>query len=159
MVRVLCVCLAMRASCLARPWRPRHPLDADHTPRDAVLLATGHIRLADFGLSKDDVVDDHAAMTFCGTPEYLAPEMLLNRKSRAGYGKTVDWWSLGTLAFEMLTGWPPFYNKNLRQMCRDILEADLHFPSSCRASQEARDIIRGAFGPTPTPASGHWLAL
>ena len=67
----------------------------------------------------------------------------MNRKSRAGYGKSVDWWSLGTLAFEMLTGWPPFYNKNLRQMCRDILEADLRFPSSCPASKQARDIIRG----------------
>lgn len=116
----------------------------DLKPENVLLDETGHIRLADFGLSKDEVVDDRSAMTFCGTPEYLAPEMLLNRKSRRGYGKSVDWWSLGTLAFEMMTGWPPFYHKNLRQMCRDILEADLRFPSSCHASAEARNMIQGA---------------
>ncbi|CAE7331506.1 gad8 [Symbiodinium sp. KB8] len=73
---------------------------------------------------------------------YLAPEMLINRKTRKGYGKAVDWWSLGTLVFEMLTGWPPFYDKSLRRMCEQILRADLRFPPGCAASAEARDLIR-----------------
>ncbi len=51
----------------------------------------GHIHITDFGLSKDDVASDKGATTFCGTPEYLAPEMLINRKTREGYGKAVDW--------------------------------------------------------------------
>jgi len=60
-----------------------------------LLDEAGHIHITDFGLSKDDVSDPRGATTFCGTPEYLAPEMLINRKSREGYGKAVDWWSLG----------------------------------------------------------------
>lgn len=63
----------------------------DLKPENVLLDEAGHIRLTDFGLSKDDVAHNRGATTFCGTPEYLAPEMLLNRKSRKGYGKPVDW--------------------------------------------------------------------
>jgi serine/threonine protein kinase len=56
-----------------------------------VGLQNGHIHITDFGLSKDDVASDKAATTFCGTPEYLAPEMLINRRTREGYGMAVDW--------------------------------------------------------------------
>lgn len=113
----------------------------DLKPENVLLDETGHVRITDFGLSKDEVDNDHAATTFCGTPEYLAPEMLLNRKSRAGYGKAVDWWSLGTLMYEMLTGWPPFYDKNLRKMCEQILKADLRFPDKLSASDDIKDLI------------------
>jgi serine/threonine protein kinase len=80
--------------------------------------------------------------------------MLINRKSREGYGKAVDWWSLGTLLYEMLTGWPPFYDKNLRKMCENILKSDLAFPPSCSASHEARDLIRGLLMRDPASRLG-----
>lgn len=94
---------------------------SDLKPENVLLDEEGHIRLTDFGLSKEDVDSPNAAMTFCGTPEYLAPEMLISRKSKEGYGKAVDWWSLGTLVYEMLSGWPPFYDRHLRKMCEKIL--------------------------------------
>lgn len=126
----------------------------DLKPENVLLDGDGHIHITDFGLSKDEVSDPRGATTFCGTPEYLAPEMLINRKSREGYGKAVDWWSLGTLVFEMLTGWPPFYDKNLRRMCEQILKSELHFPPTCTASAEARDLIRGLLQRDPAQRLG-----
>jgi len=79
----------------------------------------GNICLTDFGLSKESVSTPTAARTFCGTPEYLAPEILQG----VGHGKAVDWWSLGTLIFEMLTGLPPFYSRNVNHMYEKILKA------------------------------------
>lgn len=68
----------------------------------------GHISLTDFGLSKQDIDKTGGATTFCGTAEYIAPELLNNQK----YGKAVDWWSFGILLFEMMNGTTPFYDKN-----------------------------------------------
>ena len=80
--------------------------------------------------------------------------MLINRKSRVGYCKAVDWWSLGTLMYEMLTGWPPFYDKNLRKMCEQILRSELHFPPACTASPEARSLIKGLLARDPAQRLG-----
>tara|TARA_B110000208_G_scaffold114099_1_gene140352 strand:+ start:157 stop:1290 length:1134 start_codon:yes stop_codon:yes gene_type:complete len=68
----------------------------DLKPENILLDDDGHIGITDFGLSKDDVKKDEAK-TFCGTPEYLAPEMILSRNTSEGYGVNVDWWSMGTL--------------------------------------------------------------
>jgi serine/threonine protein kinase len=84
----------------------------DLKPENVLLDNEGHIRLTDFGLSKDCVGANQLTHTFCGTPEYLAPEVIHG----AGYGHAVDWWSLGTLLYEMLTGLPPFFNNNLHVM-------------------------------------------
>jgi len=92
-----------------------HSLDMiyrDLKPENILLDEIGHICLTDFGLSKEMVTTANAARTFCGTPEYLAPEILQG----IGHGKAVDWWSLGTLVFEMLTGLPPFYSRNMTHM-------------------------------------------
>lgn len=67
----------------------------------------GYLKLIDFGLAKI-VKNDQMTMSFCGTPEYIAPEMVTGK----GHGKPVDWWALGILIYEMLIGVTPFYNKS-----------------------------------------------
>jgi len=109
----------------------------DLKPENLLLTNDGHIVMTDFGLSKEGLhsSDDRTA-TFCGTPEYLAPEIL----EGARYGKAVDWWSFGTLVFEMLTGLPPFYCEDVQQMYSKIMTAELQIPDS--VSPDAADLIR-----------------
>ncbi|KAF8253076.1 kinase-like protein [Wilcoxina mikolae CBS 423.85] len=96
----------------------------DLKPENILLDYTGHIALCDFGLCKLNMKEDDRTNTFCGTPEYLAPELLLGQ----GYTKTVDWWTLGVLLYEMLTGLPPFYDENTNDMYKKILQDPLQFP-------------------------------
>merc|ERR1712087_5363 len=85
----------------------------------------GHICLTDFGLSKDLArTDEDLTHSFCGTPEYLPPEIVKN----LGHGKAVDWWALGILLYELTVGIPPFYSQNVTEMYRKIQEAPLLFP-------------------------------
>jgi serine/threonine protein kinase len=95
----------------------------------------GHVCLTDFGLAKTNVREANAE-TFCGTPEYLAPEFLLG----GGHGKAVDWWSLGVLLYEMLCGLPPFYSENVNEMYELILKKPLEFTEE--VSPEAQDLLR-----------------
>eukprot|EP00297_Palpitomonas_bilix_P003246 CAMPEP_0113894872 /NCGR_PEP_ID=MMETSP0780_2-20120614/17003_1 /TAXON_ID=652834 /ORGANISM="Palpitomonas bilix" /LENGTH=563 /DNA_ID=CAMNT_0000885549 /DNA_START=74 /DNA_END=1766 /DNA_ORIENTATION=+ /assembly_acc=CAM_ASM_000599 len=97
----------------------------------------GHIAITDFGLAKEAKFKDETTNTFCGTPEYLAPEILKS----TGHGRAVDWWSLGTLMFEMLVGLPPFYSQNLNEMYANILEADVHYPKFI--SPDAKGLLQG----------------
>ena len=82
----------------------------DLKPENVLLDSDGHIKLTDFGLSKIFETEDDKAFTVCGTPQYLAPEVLL----RKGYNKSVDWWSFGCLLYEMLTGKLPFNIKKAK---------------------------------------------
>lgn len=108
----------------------------DLKPENLLLTHEGHIVMTDFGLSKEGLHDkDDRTGTFCGTPEYLAPEVLEGK----GYGKAVDWWSFGTLMYEMLTGLPPFYCEDVQQMYTKIMTAELEIPDSMSA--EAADLL------------------
>eukprot|EP01035_Chromulina_nebulosa_P017413 gene17413-22962_t len=115
----------------------------DLKPENILLDADGHLRLTDFGLAKANVSGSGAeggTKTFCGTPEYLAPEILENK----GHGKAVDWWALGTLLFEMITGLPPFYDTNVQRMYHKILHEPLKFPKgdNRQVSDTGRDVLR-----------------
>lgn len=97
----------------------------DLKPENILLTDDGHICMTDFGISKQGLLaEDSRTATFCGTPEYLAPEVLEGK----GYTKAVDWWSFGTLMYEMLTGLPPFYSQDVQQMYFKIMHAKLEIP-------------------------------
>lgn len=105
-----------------------HSLDViyrDLKPENILLDADGHVKLTDFGLSKEGVPDNKSANSFCGTPEYLAPEIL----KRTGHGKAADWWSLGALLYEMLTGMPPFYSRDRDRLFDKILNSEIRYPA------------------------------
>jgi len=108
----------------------------DLKPENLLIDTAGHIKVTDFGLSKEGLQDDARTRTFCGTPEYLAPEVLENK----AYTKAVDWWSVGTLIFEMLTGLPPFYCEDVQKMYSLKLNSELAIPD--HIEPEAADLIR-----------------
>lgn len=84
----------------------------DLKPDNIVFDHEGHAMLTDFGLSKEGVFNPNQARSFCGSPAYLAPEML----KRQGHGKSVDWYLLGVLLYEMMVGIPPYYSNNKDQL-------------------------------------------
>ncbi|OAA66527.1 serine/threonine-protein kinase [Niveomyces insectorum RCEF 264] len=122
----------------------------DLKPENILLDYQGHIALCDFGLCKLDMKDEDRTNTFCGTPEYLAPELLMGQ----GYNKTVDWWTLGVLLYEMLTGLPPFYHENTNEMYRKILSEPLYFPGSDIVPPAAKDLLTKLLNRNPAERLG-----
>ncbi|POM78742.1 AGC protein Kinase [Phytophthora palmivora] len=121
----------------------------DLKPENILLDQQGHVRLADFGLSKPGIDDWTLAMTFCGSKDYIAPEVLAlcERSASAssptsrGYGKAVDFWALGCMLFEMLTGQPPFYDATSRtQLYEMIMDGAVFYPPYI--SDTARDLMQ-----------------
>ncbi|KAJ3370995.1 hypothetical protein GGF31_003725 [Allomyces arbusculus] len=136
----------------------------DLKPENILLDYAGHIALCDFGLCKLNMGDGVRTNTFCGTPEYLACEVLLGN----GYTKSVDWWTLGILLYEMLTGLPPYYDENVNEMYRKILYAPLTFPAD--VPPLAQDLLTklldrdpdkrlGAKGAAEIKAHGFWAPI
>ncbi|KAG8955849.1 AGC protein kinase Gad8 [Tulasnella sp. 424] len=120
----------------------------DLKPENILLDYTGHIALCDFGLCKLNMSDQDTTNTFCGTPEYLAPELLLGH----GYSKTVDWWTLGVLLYEMLTGLPPYYDENTNEMYRKILQDPLRFGDE--VGSDARSLLTALLTRDPSQRLG-----
>ncbi|XP_042191318.1 protein kinase C theta type [Callorhinchus milii] len=116
---------------------------------DNVLLdRDGHIKIADFGMCKENIINEAKTCTFCGTPDYIAPEILLGQK----YGTSVDWWSFGVLLYEMLIGQSPFHGNDEDELFQSIRTDDPFYPRWL--SKEAKDILVRLFVREPEKRLG-----
>nr|XP_023849340.1 protein kinase C epsilon type-like [Salvelinus alpinus] len=116
---------------------------------DNILLdAHGHCKLADFGMCKEGILNGVTTTTFCGTPDYIAPEILQELE----YGPSVDWWALGVLMYEMMAGQPPFEADNEDDLFESILHDDVLYP--VWLSKEAVSILKAFMTKSPNKRLG-----
>lgn len=113
-----------------------------------LLDKDGHIKIADFGLCKEEISFGDKTSTFCGTPEYLAPEVLEDND----YGRSVDWWGVGVVMYEMMCGRLPFYSRDHQKLFELIMASELRFPS--KLSTEAKQLLAGLLFKDPTQRLG-----
>uniref|UniRef100_A0A7N6F7N8 Protein kinase C n=1 Tax=Anabas testudineus TaxID=64144 RepID=A0A7N6F7N8_ANATE len=116
---------------------------------DNVLLdSEGHIKIADFGMCKENMQDESRTSTFCGTPDYIAPEILLGQK----YNSSVDWWSFGVLLYEMLIGQSPFHGRDEEELFQSIRTDNPVYPRWL--TKDAKDILVKLFVREPEERLG-----
>jgi serine/threonine protein kinase len=106
----------------------------DLKPENILINKNGYLKLTDFGFAK--ILENEKTYTLCGTPEYLAPEIILNK----GHGKAVDWWTLGILLYEMLVGIDPFSDDDPMKTYQKILKGKINFPKTI--DKDAKSLIK-----------------
>ena len=119
----------------------------DLKPENVLLNRDGHIKLADFGLVKN-LKYSHTTSTFCGTPEYIAPEVILKQK----YGPMVDWWALGVMLYYFIYGHTPWYDENLKKLFEMILDTEPSFPED--SNKDVVDLITHLLDKDPETRAG-----
>eukprot|EP00252_Welwitschia_mirabilis_P013578 TRINITY_DN2984_c0_g1_i1.p1 TRINITY_DN2984_c0_g1~~TRINITY_DN2984_c0_g1_i1.p1 ORF type:complete len:476 (+),score=78.03 TRINITY_DN2984_c0_g1_i1:525-1952(+) len=119
----------------------------DLKPENILLDADGHVMLTDFGLAKE-VDESMRTNSMCGTTEYMAPEIILSK----GHNKAADWWSVGILLYEMLTGQPPFTHKNRQKLQDKIIKEKIKLPSYL--TFEVHSLLKGLLHKDPTKRLG-----
>ncbi|KAL9654234.1 hypothetical protein ABK040_010266 [Willaertia magna] len=107
----------------------------DIKPENIMLNGEGHVKLIDFGISKR--IERPSINTFCGTAEYLAPEVVCTNE----YGTKVDWWAFGCIIYEIFTGKSPFHSNSMAVTCQKIVDRDIYWPKTLPS--DAKDLING----------------
>lgn len=119
----------------------------DLKPENVLIDSQGYLKISDFGLSRLNIRQNDAK-SICGTPEYLAPEIVY----KLPYGKPVDWWTFGSILYELLTGFPPFYSKNRNDLFERIKSTEPKIPSFF--SENVTSLIQGLLTKNPAKRLG-----
>jgi len=125
-----CGCVVMALGYLLE----RSIIYRDLKPENMLVDSTGYVKIIDFGFAKET---KDQSFTLCGTPEYMAPEIILAR----GYDITVDWWAFGILLYECLAGYSPFAGKDQNAICKNIVNRKLSFPNTSLFNKPAKGLI------------------